>query len=1004
MRMPRVASLLVAVTLGFVLSAGNAWAQSGVSAAIAGVVRDATGAVLPGVTVEASSPALIEKVRTAVTDSQGQYRIVDLRPGTYTVTFSLPGFSLVSREGLDLTTGFTATVNADLRVGSIEETLTVTGAAPVVDIQNVRTQNVLTRDVLDSVPISKNAASFAQVTVGATGGRAAGGTNARDVGGGRGETLSGLEIRGDRQGTPTLEGLRINAMYLDGSVFRFAINQLVAQEIVLETSGAGAESESGGLNINFVLKDGGNLFRGVASVDYTGRNLQSDNVSDALRARGVNSSNVVTNLYDFGVGLGGPLVSDKLWFYTAYRKWGGKTELAGIYFNKTQNTLFFTPDLSRPGYQDVRFRDNTGRLTWQASPRHKIAGTVSVQNSCVCYYTISDTISPEAAFQWRFYPSNFYQATWTHPATNRLLFEAGGSHRVDRMLNVPAPEAGNAQPVIELSTGLRYGSNWSSGGINDNGDHRNSPVDSARIAMAYVTGSHALKTGMTLVHGEQNYGGAPAPVRYQFRNGVPAGLDQVATPVFAVTRLKYNMGLYAQDQWTTQRLTLSLGVRLDLLNEYNPLQIRPASPFTPEYRFEPLHNVPNWKDISPRLGAAYDLFGNGKTALKVALNRYVNIESTIVGAANNAAFAIAATTSRTWNDANGNYVPDCVLTNRASNGECGPMSNQAFGSTIVNNRWAPEVLEGWGVRPFNWQNSASLSHELLPGIGIELGYYRTWHGNLRGTLNQAVTPADFDPFCVTVPADARLPGGGGNQLCGFYDVKPAKFGQTNFLQTQVSNMGADTDMSRVYNGVQAVVNARFGQGGFFTGGIASGHMVTDTCSLNDRPETTTEVVRGGSTGPPARPFCRVSPPWGAETQVKFTGGYRLPWGINASAVFQNLSGAEAGATFVATNAAIAPSLGRNLSACGTAAVCNATVIVPIVAPGTRFEPRQNQLDVRLSKEIRMGQTRLRPRLDVYNVFNANSVLGLNTRFGPSWLRPSDVLGGRMVKVGAQLDF
>src|SRR6266851_4275212 len=144
---------LVVATLGVMLLVpAAARAQSTTTGAVAGVARDTTGAVLPGVTVEASSPALIEKVRAATTDSQGNYKIVDLRPGTYSVTFTLPGFATVKRDGLELTTGFTATANADLRVGALEETVTVTSASPVVDIQNVRAQTVLSRQVLDALP------------------------------------------------------------------------------------------------------------------------------------------------------------------------------------------------------------------------------------------------------------------------------------------------------------------------------------------------------------------------------------------------------------------------------------------------------------------------------------------------------------------------------------------------------------------------------------------------------------------------------------------------------------------------------------------------------------------------------------------------------------------------------------------------------------------------------------------------------------------------------------
>lgn len=239
-----------------------AWAQAGSTGAIGGVARDATGAVLPGVTVEAASPALIEKVCVAVTDDQGRYLITDLRPGPYAVTFSLTGFSSLRREGIEITTGFTATANADLRIGVLEETVTVTGASPVVDVQNVRTQTAVGREVLDDIPGARTLAGLAKLTVGATGG-----TN--DVGGNKGEGSVGT-IHGTGAGQTMVDGLRITNPVATGTARRQAINQLSVEEVVLEYAGAYAESESGGFNVNFVTKSGGNTLSGAFSGDLSG--------------------------------------------------------------------------------------------------------------------------------------------------------------------------------------------------------------------------------------------------------------------------------------------------------------------------------------------------------------------------------------------------------------------------------------------------------------------------------------------------------------------------------------------------------------------------------------------------------------------------------------------------------------------------------------------------------------------------------------------------------------
>ncbi len=236
----------VVFALSVLLMSSAAWAQSG---SIAGVVRDTSGGVLPGVTVEAASPALIEKVRSVVTDAQGNYKIVELRPGTYTVTFSLPGFSTVRRDGVELTTGFTAAVNADLKVGSLEETVVVTGASPVVDVQNVRSQQVLSRDLLDTLPTAKTVSAFANLTLGVTGMS----SPTVDVGGNKGETFLAFSVHGGRtgDGRTLLDGMDMN--YSGTGAHRNQVNQALIQEVALQTRGMSADTENGGVLEDWLL-------------------------------------------------------------------------------------------------------------------------------------------------------------------------------------------------------------------------------------------------------------------------------------------------------------------------------------------------------------------------------------------------------------------------------------------------------------------------------------------------------------------------------------------------------------------------------------------------------------------------------------------------------------------------------------------------------------------------------------------------------------------------------
>src|SRR2546425_2832382 len=295
---------------------------------IAGVVRDTSGAVLPGATVEASSPALIEKVRSATADAQGLYQIVDLRPGLYTVTFTLPGFTTVKREGIELTGSFTATVNAEMRVGAVEETITVSGSAPTVDVHNVVDQKVLTDELREDLPTARNVHNMAQLLPGTVMNSGTGRPSSQDVGG----------LSGDR-GVVMIHGSRAQdfIISIDGSMLNYgtatsqaqALNPAEGQEYVYETAALSAESQSGGVRANVIPKEGGNRFTGFFLGSYAGSGLQSDNLNDELRNRGLNSVNRLKYIYDANVAAGGPIKKDRLWFFSSFRRWAEQETVAG---------------------------------------------------------------------------------------------------------------------------------------------------------------------------------------------------------------------------------------------------------------------------------------------------------------------------------------------------------------------------------------------------------------------------------------------------------------------------------------------------------------------------------------------------------------------------------------------------------------------------------------------------------------------------------------------------
>jgi hypothetical protein len=399
------------------------------------------------------------------------------------------------------------------------------------------------------------------------------------------------------------------------------------------------------------------------------------------------------------------------------------------------------------------------------------------------------------------------------------------------------------------------------------------------------------------------------------------------------------------------------------------------------------------------VGAAYDLFGNGKTAVKVSLGRYVAFTGPTIAAANNPVTTSVNQVNRTWTDANGNYSPDCDLGTRAGNGECGAMSNENFGGRNINTRYADDVLRGFGVRDFNWDLSAQLQHEFIAGMSVTAGYYRTWYGNFRVTDNLDVTSADHDPYCITAPVDARLPGGGGYQICGLYDVSLAKFGQVNELVTQASHYGKQT---RVNDFFDVSVNTRLGSGIQFGGGVDTGRSVSDNCFVIDSPQ---QLLN-----------CHVVTPFKAQTQVKLHGSYTLPGNVVVSSIFQNLPGISYLADYAAPTAAIVPSLGRNLAACGTRVPCAASATVPLIVPQTHFEDRFTRLDLRLTKVVNVGpKTRLQGNIDLYNVLNGGSVLDVSSGlgqpvssagnvYGPRWRLPTLIMEGRLIQLSARLSF
>ena len=983
------------------LAAAPAAAQD---SGIAGAVNDNTGGVLPGVTVEAASPALIEGSRIAVTDAQGRYAFTALRPGAYTVTFSLSGFTTVVREGVELTAGFTAPVNVELGVGALEETITVSGQSPVIDVQRVQELSVVTKDVLDALPMNKDWGAIGALTVGVA-------PESQDVGGVRESYMPYLAAHGGdtRDGMRQMDGLTMGNLSCGYSCTTLNANDAQTEELSYEIGAVSADVAVGGVRVNIIPKEGGNTFSGSTFGNFSNSGLQGDNLSQDLIDAGLRTPDVVSSIWDTSVDLGGPIVRDRLWFHAAYRNWGLKLLPANTFYDTDPNDFVFEPDLSRPGIDEQYDQSASLRLTWQATPANKFAVYYNGAPRHRPFQGLSNRRTPEASRDQR-NPLNWHgTTTWTGAVGSRILLEAGMGMQVQDATIDPQPGAPQLHAVNELTTGIDFRGIGFSRRWNE--VHR-----AYKAAMSYVTGSHSLKFGMTLDEGTWRQGtdiiGPTDSLLFTF-GGAPFLIAAFATPYNVEVDLKADLGLYVQDTWTIDRTTLNLGLRWDLVRQAIPAQdtsrfvdtptgsVAPGT-WAPTRRWDAIPDAADWTDLSPRIGVAHDVFGDGRTAVKGSVSRYLRVDTIGMSASRNPVNASVTSATRSWQDLNGDFFPD--------EDELGPYSNANFGRSVLTNVFAEDVYSGFGTRRYNWEYSVGVEQEILPRMALDVSYWRRVQGNFSVTDNVLVGPGDFDPYCVTAPDDPRLPNAG-QEVCGLYDVNPASFGQVQNDIVRAEPNGYA--MEQVFDGLDVTVNSRVSSDLFLYGGVSLGRTRFDDCGARPdspaAPPVLALTAGGAGTGGgwdsqeaaglilPKGHHCRVAPPF-FRPGWKLSGAYTLPWyDVQLSGFLQNLPGVPILATWNAPASAIEPSLGRPLSGGARSAE------VHLIAPGTLFADRLNQLDVRVSKIFRFDADReLRLMLDAYNMLNDNAPLAINDTYGPQWQVPENVLLARFVKFGAQL--
>jgi len=935
--------------------------------AIAGVARDSSGAVLPGVTVEVASDALIEKVRSVTTDGQGQFKIVDLRPGVYSVTFSLPGFSTFKRDAVELPTNFTATINGEMKVGALEETISVSGASPVVDVQSAVQQVVLNRQVLDSVPTGRSIPSLGALLPGAR-------LALPDVGGTSGMQNRDLTVHGSdgRDTTFQVDGMILNGIEGDGSVQSY-FNDMMFEEISYQTSAINAEVSAGGVRANMIPKDGGNLFKGTAFFSAGNSSFQSDNSKDA-KAQGLAAPDALNKVWDVNVAEGGPIKKDRLWFFASYRDWGVYQYIANSFFKNGDQTI-----------DDANLKSGMVRLTAQLGPKNKVSGYLDRirkfrghENAAPAGYAIAGEATDIRA------PKQYYtsEVKWTSMVSSRLLIESGFAINNESYSLTPQDASLDVTPRRDTILQTAYGAY-------DGGIYYREPIRKFAMASAsYVTGSHAFKAGIQYGFGYfWRQRRETTDLIQLYRSGVPAQVIIHNTPQDSRADMNADQGIFVQDSWTLGRFTINPGVRFEHFNSSTPDRSVAPGRFVPARTFPTVENLPNWNDVSPRFGAAWDVQGNGKTAVKFGIGKYVRAYSSGYAEAYDPNFYSSATL--TWTDLNGDDTAQGTL-GYLPNGTRVPCVYRTAGCEIDFSTLAssfgvkPSQNPAPGLeRPFQIETNVSVQRELIPGSSVTVSYFRRDYKKNVWSDNLLINPSDYTLYNLPDPR-------GNGQTVPIYNLNPAKASSVDLLdQNSSSNY-------RKYSGVDVSVNSRM-KGLTMFGGVSVGHQVANTCQVEDA-----NLLR----------FCdQAALDIPQYVQIKLSGSYTLPWALQVSGSFQSYNGDARNASPDGLIVAEDPSLRINWSVdrptfktLTGATLTQSTVIIPLDPPGTKVLDRQNQLDVRFKRTFKVGGVALEAQADAYNAFNTGVVLTRVQTLGVALDRPATILQGRLFRLGMQVKF
>lgn len=985
---------------------------------IQGIVKDSSGAVMANVTVEASSPALIEKTRTVTTDGSGRYEIVDLRPGTYSVTFTAAGFKTVKRDGVDVPANVSVPLYVDMAVGAVGETVEVQAVASIVDVENATTKQLLTREIQDSIPAPRNMQALGGLVPGIQLHSASGGNP--DVGGS--QQMEQTYITGHGNGavhtTVLLDGMNINSNYIDGTIQNYVDNAII-QQATYQTSGITAEVSAGGALVNQIPKDGGNTFHADVFLSGTGNGgwWQANNIDNGLRARGATSGNSIVHIEDFDGSVGGPIIRDRLWFLASGRYQSTYDIAANVFYPKADGS---GPDLTKPGIEDQYIKQGVLRLSWQISSKDKFSGTYDRIQKFKGHELTPLAFTPvdPATAASRRGPPLYYvaQGKWTRIQTSRLLFEAGFSTDIIHYSDI-YQVGQEEQPftpgwfshISKQDLGFAMRSNAPPRQAYFLPDRRNVSGQAS-----YVTGSHSIKVGVQDAWGKNDQVSSMNGDLYaNFLETTPGAapftqpfsVTVYNTPIAARRRVDSDLGIYAMDTWHVKRFALTYGVRF----EYEKSSIEPQSitggRFVGPRSFgridcSTIKGLGCWKTWSPRLGIVYDLFGNGKTAVRASFGKYNTPQATgYIDPFNPMGIQ---TDTRSWNDLDHDGIPQ--------DSEIGPSFNPGFGLPSGTPKLDPNFK-----REYNLQYSAGLTHQVRPNMSVSFNWFRRTNYDATFIQNRAIDPVtDWTPFTLINPLD-------GSTITAYSENLDATKRTPDLFQTN-----ADQDKTRnTYTGFEFGAVTRLPRSGHIFAGWTIEHNTFIDCQMNAQNLFDGSNFMSGSINDPnSLRFCDERGLLPFRSDVKIVGNQPTWKGFELSMAYQSAPeflkytnwNINKNTTYpvdgvgVTPGAKVAPNLNQP------------SLVIPLIPPGSKYHDRLNQLDLGVKRNFVIKERlRLQAQLDVFNVANAHTVLvetqTLGARLspapgatGPDYRlhgdggTPTQILQARLLRLAVQVHF